>query len=152
MVKKTAALLLLIGVVWLAWLFLRTPQVIRADDSALYVKNLPLSEKGKVNWWRDNRSALQKQFPLLVRPGKAVVMIMNFDRYDRLPTGTRDGSIDDYNCFTDISAPENCIYKEMVMLIFIHPGKKTVYSFGETSYEERPDGTLKYVHENFTVR
>lgn len=152
MVKKTVIMLALIGMVWLAWLFLRTPQVIRADDSALYVKNLPLSEKGKVTWWRDNRAALQKQFPRLVRPGNAMVMIMNFDRYDRLPTGTRDGSIDDYTCFTDISTPENCIYHDMAMLIFIYPGKKTVYSFGEISYEETPDGTLKRVHETFSVR
>ncbi|MDV5356669.1 DUF943 family protein [Kosakonia sp. SMBL-WEM22] len=152
MVKKMAAPLLLIGVVWLAWLFLRTPQAIRADERALYVKNLPLSDRGKVNWWRENRAALQKQFPLLVRSGNTVVMIMNFDRYDRLPTGTRDGSIEDYNCFSDISAPEKCIYKEMVMLIFIYPGKKTVYSFGETSYEERPDGTLTRLHETFSVR
>ena len=42
---------------------------------------------------------------------------MNFDGYVAAPTGSNDGSIDDYHCLSEGDAKNKCIYKDIAMII-----------------------------------
>lgn len=60
-----------------------------------------MTAEGKLKWWLKNKALLQKEYQIIDTPDNFTVVIMNFSGYERLPTGTRDGSVDDYTCFDD---------------------------------------------------
>lgn len=55
-------------------------KVIRVDANAVYVENLPLTSKGKVEWWKENKVRLQKKYNLIKDEENFYVIVMNFEK------------------------------------------------------------------------
>lgn len=117
-------------------------KVIRVDANAVYVENLPLTSKGKVEWWKENKVRLQKKYNLIKDEENFYVIVMNFEKYETLPTGSNDGSVDDYHCFDDMKEKERCIYNDIALMIHGNIKGKVFYSVDKKTYIETPDGKL----------
>lgn len=140
--KKVLCASLLIGCALLGyflWLSLRPVEVIavhqRRNYSDVLVKNFPLTEQGKINWWLKNKKMLNDTYniPKPGQDGFFTVIFWDFgdgyketDGYDRL-------------CFGDMKPPINCIDKNSLMMV--------VYS-KNTGLYFRLDSGKYYIKEN----
>ncbi|ELY2660043.1 DUF943 family protein, partial [Cronobacter sakazakii] len=55
MFKKITIVISLLSILWAGWMLMAPAKVIRVDANAVYVENLPLTSKGKVEWWKENK-------------------------------------------------------------------------------------------------
>ncbi|EOV0836480.1 DUF943 family protein, partial [Cronobacter sakazakii] len=99
MFKNIIIIISLLSILWAGWVLMAPAKVIRVDGNAVYVENLPLTSKGKVEWWKENKVRLQEKYNLIKDEENFYVILMNFEKYETLPTGSNDGSVDDYHCF-----------------------------------------------------
>ncbi|MDK1253317.1 DUF943 family protein [Cronobacter dublinensis] len=142
MFKKAIFTALFLCFAWLVWRLIAPTKVIRVDGSAVYVENLPVTSKGKIKWWKENQSRLQEQYGVIKNKENFYVIVMNFDGYESLPTGSNDGSVDDYHCFDDIKGKDRCIYNDIALMIHGNVNKKVFYGVDRKMYIETPDGKL----------
>ncbi|MDN4629474.1 DUF943 family protein [Erwinia sp. DT-104] len=119
-IKKAFCASLLISctlLVYLLLLSLRPVKIIavhqRHNYSDVLVKNFPLTEQGKINWWLKNKEILKNRYniPRPARDGFFTVIFWDFgdgyketDGYDRL-------------CFNDMKPPVNCIDKDSLIMV-----------------------------------
>lgn len=116
--KRIGAILFFLITAYCVWIAIRPAKIVRVDHGAVFVKNLPMTTEGKLNWWLKNKDLLQKKYHIINSPGNFTVIIMNFGGYEKLPKGTRDGSIDDYTCFDDTNGERNkCVYNSIALVV-----------------------------------
>ncbi|KFD22555.1 putative membrane protein [Tatumella ptyseos ATCC 33301] len=112
--KKILFMLLLIGfggIGYVTWLQLRPIVIVAVHEdrhfSDILVKNFPLTDKGKINWWLENKDMLKEKYgiPKPESDGSFTIVFWLFgdgyketDGYDRL-------------CFDDMKTKTNCIDK-----------------------------------------
>jgi len=103
---------------YFSWLTLRPVEIVAIHHrssgfSAVLVKNFPLTDKGKINWWLKNSKSIEKkyQIPTPDKDGSFYLTFWLFGegykaegKYDRL-------------CFKDMQSPINCIEKNRVFSV-----------------------------------
>ncbi|KNH31361.1 MULTISPECIES: DUF943 family protein [Pantoea] len=144
--KRIGAVLILLISVYCIWIAVRPAKIVRVDNGAVFVEHLPMTTEGKLKWWLENKDSLQNKYHIINTPDNFTVIIMNFDGYKKLPTGTRDGSIDDYTCFDDTNGEhKKCVYNSIALIIRGSVNGKTFINIGDKTYIQSPDGrvTLK---------
>lgn len=144
--KRIGAVLILLISVYCIWIAVRPAKIVRVDNGAVFVEHLPMTTEGKLKWWLENKDSLQNKYHIINTPDNFTVIIMNFDGYKKLPTGTRDGSIDDYTCFDDTNGEhKKCVYNSIALIIRGSVNGKTFINIGDKKYIQSPDGrvTLK---------
>lgn len=124
------------------WLLITPTKVVRVDNGLIYLKNTPLTNNGKIKWWKANRGTILKKYHLIKDDGRVNISLMKFGGYVSLPTGSNDGDADDYNCYSDIKDNKKCIYKDIVMYIGGNVHKTIIYNIGGKTYSETPDGEI----------
>ncbi|WP_241609543.1 DUF943 family protein [Rosenbergiella australiborealis] len=117
--KIICALLLVICALlsYFLWLSLRPVEIIavhqRRNYSDVLVKNFPLTEQGRINWWLKNKKMLKDMYniPKPAQDGFFTIIFWYFgdgyketDGYDRL-------------CFDDMKPPINCIDKDSLIMV-----------------------------------
>lgn len=147
MLKKILVTGIFILATCIIWLFFMPAKVVRVDNHLVYLDHVPITNEGKINWWKKNKEYLQEKHHLIKNPESFTVVIMRFGGYKSLPTGSNDGSIDDYHCFDDIKNKENCIYNDAIMIISGNLNKKIFYGLDNKIYSETPDGKLTLLKE-----
>lgn len=89
------------------------------------------------------KDSLQNKYHIINTPDNFTVIIMNFDGYEKLPTGTRDGSIDDYTCFDDTNGEhKKCVYNSIALIIRGSVNGKTFINIGDKTYIQNSDGRV----------
>lgn len=144
--KRIGAVLILLISVYCIWIAVRPAKIVRVDNGAVFVEHLPMTTEGKLKWWLENKDSLQNKYHIINTPDNFTVIIMNFDGYEKLPTGTRDGSIDDYTCFDDTNGEhKKCVYNSIALVIRGSLDRKAFINIGDKTYIQSPDGrvTLK---------
>jgi hypothetical protein len=144
--KRIGAVLILLISVYCIWIAVRPAKIVRVDNGAVFVEHLPMTTEGKLKWWLENKDSLQNKYHIINTPDNFTVIIMNFDGYKKLPTGTRDGSIDDYTCFDDTNGEhKKCVYNSIALIIRGSVNGKKFINIGDKTYIQSPDGrvTLK---------
>ncbi|MGC0866113.1 DUF943 family protein [Pantoea agglomerans] len=144
--KRIGAVLILLISVYCIWIAVRPAKIVRVDNGAVFVENLPMTTEGKLKWWLENKDSLQNKYHIINTPDNFTVIIMNFDGYKKLPTGTRDGSIDDYTCFDDTNGEhKKCVYNSIALVIRGSLDRKAFINIGDKTYIQSSDGrvTLK---------
>lgn len=119
--KKAIALLFLAGCVFLGywlWLSLRPVEIIavhhrESNFSAILVKNTPLTDKGKINWWMENKAIFKEKYniPNPAEDGSFSVTVWLFGE------GYKEEGKYDRFCFNDIKSEKNCIEKDAVFTV-----------------------------------
>ena len=144
--KRIGAVLILLISVYCIWIAVRPAKIVRVDNGAVFVEHLPMTTEGKLKWWLENKDSLQNKYHIINTPDNFTVIIMNFDGYEKLPTGTRDGSIDDYTCFDDTNGEhKKCVYNSIALVIRGSVNGKKFINIGDKTYIQSSDGrvTLK---------
>lgn len=144
--KRIGAVLILLISVYCIWIAVRPAKIIRVDNGAVFVEHLPMTTEGKLKWWLENKDSLQNKYHIINTPDNFTVIIMNFDGYEKLPTGTRDGSIDDYTCFDDTNGEhKKCLYNSIALVIRGSLDRKAFINIDDKTYIQSSDGrvTLK---------
>ncbi|MBA8869242.1 DUF943 family protein [Pantoea agglomerans] len=144
--KRIGAVLILLISVYCIWIAVRPAKIVRVDNGAVFVEHLPITTEGKLKWWLENKDSLQNKYHIINTPDNFTVIIMNFDGYEKLPTGTRDGSIDDYTCFDDTNGEhKKCVYNSIALVIRGSLDRKAFINIGDKTYIQSSDGivTLK---------
>ncbi|MBD8181826.1 DUF943 family protein [Pantoea agglomerans] len=141
--KRIGAVLILLISVYCIWIAVRTAKIVRVDNGAVFVEHLPMTTEGKLKWWLENKDSLQNKYHIINTPDNFTVIIMNFDGYKKLPTGTRDGSIDDYTCFDDTHGEhKKCVYNSIALIIRGSVNGKTFINIGDKTYIQNSDGRV----------
>ncbi|MEN4576991.1 DUF943 family protein [Pantoea agglomerans] len=144
--KRIGAVLILLISVYCIWIAVRPAKIVRVDNGAVFVEHLPMTTEGKLKWWLENKDSLQNKYHIINTTDNFTVIIMNFDGYEKLPTGTRDGSIDDYTCFDDTNGEhKKCVYNSIALVIRGSLDRKAFINIGDKTYIQSSDGrvTLK---------
>ncbi|TPD97035.1 DUF943 family protein [Pantoea vagans] len=106
--------------------------------SDILVKNFPITDRGKINWWLKNKDALKRQYgiPKPASYGNYTVSIWLFgegykedDKYDRL-------------CFSDMKPPMNCIEKDRVFIISYSKNSGITFTVDDGEYSLEDDGKI----------
>ncbi|PHP92737.1 hypothetical protein CBF17_016720, partial [Pantoea agglomerans] len=87
--KRIGAVLILLISVYCIWIAVRPAKIVRVDNGAVFVEHLPMTTEGKLKWWLENKDSLQNKYHIINTSDNFTVIIMNFDGYEKLPTGTR---------------------------------------------------------------
>lgn len=141
--KRIGAVLILLISVYCIWIAVRPAKIARVDNGAVFVEHLPMTTEGKLKWWLENKDSLQNKYHIINTPDNFTVIIMNFDGYKKLPTGTRDGSIDDYTCFDDTNGEhKKCVYNSIALVIRGSVNGKTFINIGDKIYIQNSDGRV----------
>ncbi|MEN4645820.1 DUF943 family protein [Pantoea agglomerans] len=141
--KRIGAVLILLISVYCIWIAVRPAKIVRVDNGAVFVEHLPMTTEGKLKWWLENKDSLQNKYHIINTPDNFTVIIMNFDGYKKLPTGTRDGSIDDYTCFDDTNGEhKKCVYNSIALVIRGSVNGKTFINIGDKTYIQNSDGRV----------
>jgi len=142
--KRIGAVLILLISVYCIWIAVRPAKIVRVDNGAVFVEHLPMTTEGKLKWWLENKDSLQNKYHIINTPDNFTVIIMNFDGYEKLPTGTRDGSIDDYTCFDDTNGEhKKCVYNSIALVIRGSLDRKAFINIGDKTYIQSSDGRVK---------
>ncbi len=144
--KRIGAFLVFLIIAYCIWIAIRPAKIVRVDNGAVFVEHLPMTTEGKLNWWLKNKDSLQKKYHIIHTPDNFTVIIMNFGGYEKLPTGTRDGSVDDYTCFDDTNGEhKKCVYNSIALVVRGSAGGKEFINIGDKTYIQTSDGrvTLK---------
>lgn len=142
--KRIGAILVIFITTYCIWIIFRPTKIVRVDNGTVFVEHLPMTTQGKLKWWVKNKELLQRKYQIINVPYNFTVAIMNFDGYEELPKGTREGSIDDYTCFDDINGKhEKCVYKNIAIIVRGNlNGKQFININGET-YVQTSDGKFE---------
>lgn len=142
--KRTGAILILLITIYCIWIAVRPAKIVRVDNGAVFVEHLPMTTEGKLNWWLKNKDLLQKKYHIIHTPDNYTVIVMDFGGYEKLPTGTRDGSIDDYTCFDDTNGEHNkCVYNRIALVVRGSVDGKEFINIGDKMYIQTSDGRVK---------
>ncbi|MCW0351567.1 hypothetical protein NB716_000361 [Pantoea ananatis] len=142
--KRIGAILILLITIYCIWIAVRPAKIVRVDNGAVFVEHLPMTTEGKLNWWLKNKDLLQKKYHIINTPDNYTVIVMDFGGYEKLPTGTRDGSIDDYTCFDDTNGERNkCVYNRIALVVRGSVDGKEFINIGDKTYIQTSDGRVK---------
>lgn len=136
------AFVALLVAIFLVWMVVRPVSIVRVDGGAVYVHNLPLTTEGKISWWNENKRLLRDKYSIIRNPSHFTIVIMNFGGYVSPPTGSNDGSIDDYHCFNDIKNDNKCIYNDISMVVSGSLDNKVFISVDGKTYVQLPNGKV----------
>jgi hypothetical protein len=104
--------------IYCLWVAVIPAKVVKVNKDVVFVEHLPMTNKGKLNWWLENKDSLQNKYHIFNTPDNFTITIMNFGGYKNLPTGTRDGSVDDYTCFDNTNHQhKNCVYNDIAIVV-----------------------------------
>ena len=137
---------------YLLWLLLQPVEIIAVHDngnhSYVLVKKFPLTDKGKINWWLENKFRLKQKYniPKSSDAEKFTIIFWLFgegyketDGYDRL-------------CFEDIPPPINCIDKNAVFSVSNSNNLGTIFTTYEGRYKLNKNGDIVKFTDNFELK
>lgn len=141
--KRIGAILIFLITVYCIWIAVRPTEIVRVNNGAVFVEHLPMTTDGKLKWWLKNKESPQKKYHIITTPDNFTVIIMNFGGYKKLPTGTRDGSIDDYTCFDENNGEHNkCVYNSIALIVRGSVDSKSYINIDKNTYTLTPDGKV----------
>lgn len=118
--KKTSIFVIVIVVLALGFYFVKKPtpvEVMAVDKTPntvlIAVKGVPYSTKSKLSWWLDNKSHLISQYKLDLTAPNEQPSVYIYDFGD----GFKKEEMKDRLCFDSVSPPNNCIDKNIAMVI-----------------------------------
>lgn len=142
--KRTVATVIVLIIAYCIWVGVRPAKIVRVDNGAVFVEHLPTTIEGKLKWWMNNKELLQQKYHVINKQYNFTVTIMDFNGYEDLPKGTRDGSIDDYTCFDDTNQKhEKCVYNNIAIIIRGNLDGKQFINIDGKTYIQTQDGKVE---------
>ncbi|MEE4447677.1 DUF943 family protein [Serratia sp. C2(1)] len=143
--KKTFYALLLIGfalIFYFIWLTNRTVEIVgihqRNNYSDVLVTNFPFTDKGKINWWMENKDRLKTLYniPKAAPYGLFTIVFWDFDE------GYKEEGKYDRMCFDDMKTKFNCIDKNRVFSVENNRSNDILFTVHDGIYRMGKDGNI----------
>jgi len=155
MLNKRIVILALFAIVTFiamaAWQITRPAKIMAVNGVALFVKNIPSSDAGKIKWWNENKKLFSEKYHLMNNSDNFLIIFMDFgDGYQELsePGWTSfDKSEDDFICFDNVKNKKRCIYKDWVFDVSGNMSKKVFINIAGKTYIQMPDGKTELAVE-----
>ncbi len=144
--NKTITLLLLLAIIIsVSFILFRPTRIIAVhtdgSSSFILVENPPMTDTGKINWWRENKKLLQEKYgvPVIKENGTSSEIIWDFDTGYQLkkPRDNElfpDDDVDYLYCFEDKKSEANCVDKKNQIMSIIKT-KNDVYIINTNNAE-----------------
>ncbi|CAE1143050.1 DUF943 family protein [Serratia sp. Tan611] len=130
-------------IVCLSWMLLRPVEIIvvhKNDNfSDVLVTNFPLTDKGKINWWLENKDELSKNYGIpnpSLDSGRFSITFWDFgdgykkkEKYDRL-------------CFPEMKKDVNCIEKDAVLIVSNNRAGSVFFTVDNGRYMVKGNGDI----------
>ncbi|MCT4714914.1 DUF943 family protein [Enterobacteriaceae bacterium H18W14] len=135
--KKILSVVLLAGSLLLGyfiWRSLRPIEIVAVHEdghfSSILVKNFPITDRGKIAWWLENKNRLKSRYgiPKPASYGSYTIIFWDFGE------GYKEEGKYDRMCFYDMQTPKNCIDKEKFMTIYKYNDEEPFFSFDGNRY------------------
>ncbi len=143
--KKNLWALLLMGSALLGyvfWLLLHPVEIVsvhqRNDYSDVLVRNFPLTDKSKINWWLENRDMLKDQYSIPKPASDGFYTVIFWDFGD----GYKEEGKYDRRCFDDMKTSKNCIDKNKVFSVENDRDKDILFSVYDGMYRLEKNGKI----------
>jgi len=143
--QKLLYALILVGgalLVYFLWLLLRPVEIVAVHEegnhSSVLVKNFPLTDNAKINWWLKNKDTLKLKYdtPKPDADGSYTVVFWLFGE------GYKVEGKYDRRCFNDIQTRTNCIDKDSVMMIKKSKNSGLYFIVDDGIYRINNDGKI----------
>jgi len=124
---------------WLASPPVKIIAVHQEDNfSEILVKNFPFTDKGKINWWLENKDSLKINYkiPYPSSSGNFYVSFWDFGE------GYKEEGKYDRRCFNDMNTLENCIDKNSVFSVENTRNKEIIFTVYNGRYLMKNDGNI----------
>ncbi len=153
--KKIFYVILLMGgalIVYFLWLSLRSVEIVAVHEdgnhSSVLVKSYPITDKGKIAWWQENKGILKEKYdiPKPKPDGSFTVVFWLFG------DGYKEEGKYDRRCFEDMKGPANCIEKEAVFSVSNSTNMGTVFTVEDGRYQLKKNGEIVKLKSEFTAK
>jgi hypothetical protein len=126
---------------YMLWLLNRPIEIVAVHQdenfSSVLVKNFPITDQGKINWWLENKEMLKDKYniPKPASYGGFNITFWNFDEgykedeYDRL-------------CFGDMKTDKNCIDKNAVFSVNNDSENRIILTVYDGTYLLKENGEI----------
>ncbi|MGQ8773221.1 DUF943 family protein [Serratia sp. NA_112.1] len=147
--KKTICTLLLIGfalIFYFIWLSNRKIEIVdihqRNNYSDVLVTNFPFTDKGKINWWIENKDRLNTMYniPKAAPYGLFTIVFWDFGE------GYKEEGKYDRMCFDDMKTKFNCIDKNRVFSVENNLSNDTLFTVHDGIYRMKKDGRIMKIY------
>jgi hypothetical protein len=151
--KKTLIILItMIMAVCFLWLALRSVEIVnvyqRNNFSDVLIKNLPLTEKGKIEWWLKNEEMLKKRYDIPKPSSYGSYSIIFWD----FSSGYIEKGKYDRMCFPEMRTKANCIEKESHLVVRHYKSSGTYFILSNGEYRINEKGKIvKIPVEGYTI-
>ncbi|CAE1144302.1 DUF943 family protein [Serratia rhizosphaerae] len=130
------------------WLLLRPLEIVAVhqydDFSFVLVKNFPLTDKGKIDWWMDNKDMLEQRYGIPQSTSSGFFVITFWDFSD----GYKEAGKYDRLCFNDIPTNKKCIDKNKLLTVENNKRKELLFTVDDGRYLMKGSGeTIKINRE-----
>ncbi|MCG8157682.1 DUF943 family protein [Brenneria goodwinii] len=146
-----AGVVIISMVLYVVWIIIRPVEIVRVNNTSIYVKYFPSNTQSKIDWWNKNKNSIQQKYNVIRNSHDLDIFIMNFGGYEEIPTGSRDNNIDDYQCFDDVKSKKKCILNDIAMVIRGDVDKNVYFTFDGKTYIQRSDGEIILKKDNVSV-
>ncbi|QNK31173.1 DUF943 family protein [Serratia sp. JUb9] len=100
---------------YIAWLLLRPVDIVAVHEnrhfSSVLVNNFPLTTRGKIEWWLQNKDMLKERYGI-PKPASYGDFSITFWLFG---DGYKEEGKYDRRCFNDMKTKVNCIEKDIVL-------------------------------------
>lgn len=149
--KKAIFTLLVFSCMLLAcvlWLSLRQVEIVAIHHrssgfSDVLVKNFPLTDKGKINWWLESSKHMEKEYQI-PKPDNDGSFYLTFWLFGE---GYKEEGKYDRLCFKDMQPPINCIEKNRVFSVETGRNGNVFFTVDDAIYRMGNDGGIIKIKE-----
>ncbi|UDQ80517.1 DUF943 family protein [Erwinia rhapontici] len=132
---------------YLTWLSMQPVKIITIHDRgnnyiSVLVRNFPLTDRGKINWWLKNKKLLKEKYNL-PNSEKDESFSVTFWLFG---DGYKEEGKYDRLCFDDMKTKVNCIEKDAVFSVDNSKNMGTMFRTYDGTYRVQKNGeVVKYV-------
>lgn len=153
-IKVISLLLAFLGTTYLVWRITRPVEIVGVHTSPsttdrIVLSNLPLTDKGLINWWEENKDFINKKYgvPNVDPDGTFWITIWDvgngYEKYDDSKGIHFFKSAPDQVCFEDMKKEKNCLSKDKyIMRVYKTLDGIVVYRVRGTSYYQKKNGEI----------
>ncbi|MCA4823531.1 MAG: DUF943 family protein [Serratia rubidaea] len=143
--KKVIYTLALAGMALLgyfSWCSLQPVEIIaihqRESYSDVLVKNFPFTDKGKINWWLDNKNNLKEKYGIPKPDSDGFFTIIFWD----FGEGYKEAGKYDRMCFEDMKEKSNCIDKNKELTVKNDRHHDILFTVSSGMYRMKKSGDI----------
>ncbi|ANJ92289.1 DUF943 family protein [Serratia plymuthica] len=127
---------------YVLWLSLRPVEIVAVhkdrEFSSVLVKNFPVTDKGKINWWLSNKEMLKEKYrtPEPASDGFFAITFWDFGE------GYKEEGKYDRRCFDDMKTKFNCIDKNRVFSVENNRSNDILFTVHDGIYRMGKNGNI----------